>query len=275
MKIPLTVLFCLSLPLIAADKPVHLFILSGQSNMQGMDPETGFLPEAKKLFDGEQVVYIKVAKGGQPICRWLEEWDDIAKENGLTEKNRERLWKDKGVTLYQPILDQYKEMLKKHPKPASVTFCWMQGERDANGGGQPAYKDALKALITKLRRDLERPDMNVVIGRLSDAGEKKESWKAMRKIQMEIAGEDPSGAWVDCDDLNNKTKDGKTQNAVHYNRPDGYITLGRRFARQGYALIKGKKPAEDGRPGHREPKEREKKEGSKAREDKSTPRNGK
>ena len=205
----------------------------------------------------------------------MEEWDDIAKENGLTEKNRERLWKDKGVTLYQPSLDQYKEMVKKHPKFKSVTFCWMQGERDANGGGQPAYKDALKLLITKLRRDLERPDMNIVIGRLSDAGEKKESWKAMRKIQMEIAGEDPSGAWVDCDDLNNKTKDGKTQNAVHYNRPDGYITLGRRFARQGYALIKGKKPAEDGRPGHREPKEREKKEGSKAREDKSTPRNGK
>ena len=243
--------------------------------MAGMDPETGFMPEAKKLFKDEKVVYIKVAKRAQPICRWLEEWDDIAKEKGLSEKNRQRLWKGEGVLLYQPILDQYKEMLKKHPKPASVTFCWMQGERDANGGGQPAYKDALKALITKLRRDLERPDMNVVIGRLSDAGEKKESWKAMRKIQMEIAGEDPSGAWVDCDDLNNKTKDGKTQNAVHYNRPDGYITLGRRFARQGYALIKGKKPAEDGRPGHREPKEREKKEGSKAREDKSTPRNGK
>ncbi|HIE98661.1 MAG: hypothetical protein ABGX22_04205 [Pirellulaceae bacterium] len=50
----------------AEDKPVHLFILSGQSNMQGMDPETGFLPEANKLFKGDQVVYIKVAKGGQP-----------------------------------------------------------------------------------------------------------------------------------------------------------------------------------------------------------------
>ena len=40
----------------AADKPVHLFILSGQSNMQGMDPETGFMPEAKKLFKDEKVV---------------------------------------------------------------------------------------------------------------------------------------------------------------------------------------------------------------------------
>jgi len=56
------------------DKPVHLFVLSGQSNMAGMDPETGFMTEAKKLFKDEKVVYIKVAKGGQPICRWLEEW---------------------------------------------------------------------------------------------------------------------------------------------------------------------------------------------------------
>ena len=43
----------------AEDKPVHLFILSGQSNMQGMDPETGFMTEAKKLFkddDGDTLV---------------------------------------------------------------------------------------------------------------------------------------------------------------------------------------------------------------------------
>ena len=231
-----------------ADQPVHLFILSGQSNMAGMDPETGFMPEAKKLFNDEEVVYIKVAKGGQPICRWLEEWVAIAKEKGLDEKRIKRIHKDGKVEFYQPILDQYKEMLEKHPKFASVTFCWMQGERDANGGGQPAYKDALKLLITKLRRDLERPDMNIVIGRLSDAGQKKESWGAMRKIQMEIVNEDPSGAWVDCDDLNDRMKDGKMQNAVHYERPEGYIILGQRFARQGYALIKGEKPAEDGRP---------------------------
>ena len=203
----------------AADKPVHLFILSGQSNMQGMDPETGFMPEAKKLFGDEEVVYIKVAKGGQPICRWLEDWVAIAKEKGLDERRIKRIHKEGKVEFYQPILDQYKEMREKHPKFASVTFCWMQGERDANGGGQPVYKHALKQLITKLRRDLERPDMNIVIGRLSDAGLQKESWAAKRKIQMEIVNQDPRGAWVDCDDLNNRMKDGKMQNAVHYERP--------------------------------------------------------
>ena len=230
------------------EKPVHLFVLSGQSNMAGMDLETGFMTEAKKLFKDEKVVYIKVAKGGQPICRWLEEWQGIAKKNGLEENHIKRIHRGGKVEFYQPILDQYKEMLKKHPKFKSVTFCWMQGERDASGGADAAYKDALSLLISNLRRDLKRPDMNVVIGRISDAALDRSSWLAVRKAQCEIVSEDPSGAWVDVDDLNDREKDGKISNAVHYNRPEGYIILGQRFARQGYALIKGKKPAKNGRP---------------------------
>ena len=85
---PITLLtLLLTVPVVtAADKPVHLFILSGQSNMARMNPNAGFIPEAGKLFKDEEVVYIKVSKGSQPICRWLEEWQDIAKENGLDEK---------------------------------------------------------------------------------------------------------------------------------------------------------------------------------------------
>jgi len=230
------------------DKPVHLFILSGQSNMQGMNPETGFMPEAKQLFKDEEVVYIKVAKGGQPICRWLEEWLDIAKENGLDENHRRRIHRDGKVEFYQPILDQYQEMLKKHPKLTSVTFCWMQGERDANGGAHAPYKDALKLLISNLRRDLKRRDMNVVIGRIGDYALDRPSCVKVRKAQHEIANEDPRGAWVDVDDLNDRMVKGKMRSVVHYNRPDGYITLGRRFARQGHSLVTGKKPAKDGKP---------------------------
>jgi arylsulfatase len=230
------------------DKPVHLFVLSGQSNMAGMDPETGFMTEAKKLFKDEKVVYIKVAKGGQPICRWLEEWQGIAKKNGLEENHIKRIHRGGKVEFYQPILDQYKEMLKKHPKFESVTFCWMQGERDANGGAHAAYKDALKQLISNLRRDLKRPDMNVVIGRIGDYALDRESCVTVRKVQSEIANEDPHGAWVDVDDLNDRMVKGKMQSVVHYNRPEGYVVLGQRFARQGYALINGKKPAKNGRP---------------------------
>ena len=71
---------------------------------------------------------------------------------------------------------------------------------------------------------------------------------AVRKVQREIADEDPHGAWIDVDDLNDREVDGKIVSAVHYNRPEGYITLGQRFARQGHALVNGKKPAENGKP---------------------------
>ena len=92
--------------------------------------------------------------------------------------------------------------------------------------------------------------MNIVIGRISDfAIDNPESGSvAVRKIQREIVDEDARGAWVDVDDLNDIEVDGKMQNDVHYKRPEGYITLGQRFVRQGYALIKGTQPAEDGRP---------------------------
>ena len=244
--IPLILLLATSTSVVD-DKPVHVFIFSGQSNMAGMNPETGFVPEAKKLFGGDEVVYIKVAKGGQPICRWVQEWAEIANEKGMDARHRERILKGEGVLFYQPILDQYKEMLEKHPKPTSVTFCWMQGERDANGGADAAYKDALKLLIAKLRRDLERPDMNIVIGRIGDYALDRPSCVAVRKAQREIADEDPRGGWVDVDDLNNKQINGEVKSVVHYTK-EGYELLGRRFARQGYALITGKEPAEDGRP---------------------------
>ena len=231
-----------------ADQPVHLFIFSGQSNMARMDPETGFMAEVNKLFGEEKVVYIKVAKGGQPICRWLEEWEAIATEAGMDEIHRKRIHKGGKVEFYQPILDQYEELLKQRTLLESVTFCWMQGERDANGGADAAYKKSLQQLIANLRRDLKRPDMNIVIGRIGDYALDRPSCVAVRQAQREIADEDAHGAWVDVDDLNDREVRGVMKSVVHYNRPEGYVVLGQRFARQGHALIKGKEPAENGRP---------------------------
>ncbi len=225
----------------AEEKPVHVFILSGQSNMAGMNPKSGFEPEAKKLFSDGDVVYLKVSRGGQPIRLWVEEWNEIAAKHKLNSKSD-------GTKYYKPILDQYEAILKKHPNPASVTFCWMQGERDAREKLDAAYSDALKQLISNLRRDLKQPNMNFVIGRLSDFGKPDyKEWQKIRKIQVAIANDDPRGSWVDCDDLNNKEKNGVARNDLHYTK-EGYELLGRRYARQGKALVDGKKPADNGRP---------------------------
>jgi hypothetical protein len=89
--------------------------------------------------------------------------------------------------------------------------------------------------------------MNIVIGRIGDYALNRPSCVAVRKAQREIASEDPRGAWVDVDDLNDKEAKGKLQSVVHYTK-EGYVVIGRRFARQGYALVTGQEPAEDGRP---------------------------
>ena len=226
---------------LAADKPVHLFILSGQSNMAGMNPKLGFEPEAKKLFADADVAYIKVARGGQPIRLWVTEWNEIAKQHELKSTSP-------GTKYYQPILDQFKQLLEKHPNPASVTFCWMQGERDAKEKLSAAYGDAFNKLIENLRRDLKQPQMNFVIGRLSDCGKATDThWQSVRDIQVALSQKDKRGAWVDCDDLNNKEKGGVKRDDLHYTK-EGYELLGRRYARQAKALIDGKQPAENGRP---------------------------
>ena len=84
----------------------------------------------------------------------------------------------------------------------------MQGERDAKEGLDAAYADALTQLIGNIRRDLDLPEMYVVIGRLSDFGKPDYvPWENVRKAQVDVANADPRGAWVDCDDLNDKEKD--------------------------------------------------------------------
>ena len=68
----------LMIPVVAEPGERHLFILSGQSNMAGLKPESAFLPELKKLLPEADIQHVKFAKGGQPIRKWVANWDEIA-----------------------------------------------------------------------------------------------------------------------------------------------------------------------------------------------------
>jgi hypothetical protein len=228
-------------------KPFHVIILSGQT-MNGVDPKKGFEAEAKERFAGADVLYFKVAKGGAPIRLWVAEWNDIAARHGMDVKAVRANDPTPGTLYYEPILVEYRKLTEGRAAPASVSFCWMQGEQDGKDKLDAPYADALKQLIANLRRDLKRPDMNVVIGRLNDWGEgKHESWQKVRQAHMDIASSDPHAAWVDTDDLNDKEINGVVQNQYHFTGA-GCALLGRRFARQCSALVKGGGQAKDGRP---------------------------
>lgn len=221
------------------EKGKHLFILSGQSNMVRMKPNRSFSPEIAKLLPGAKIEMVRVVRGGEPIRRWLKEWPEIAKKQGLDPDKISQKDKVRNDVYYQRIVTDAKKRLADGTF-ASVTFAWLQGESD-NGPAAKIYKESLEMLLAKLRKDLNCPEMNVVICRISDSSKQK-TWQSIRQAQMQIVKEGGKRyAWVDTDDLNGP------RNKIHYT-PEGYALLGLRIARQIKALIKGEQPAPNGRP---------------------------
>jgi hypothetical protein len=217
-------------PIIAqADDGKHLFILSGQSNMAGLKPDESFTPTVKSKFGADKVIVVHDAMGGQPIRRWYKEW---SKPRGNQP---------------QPNGDLYDRLMKKvrtaieGKQLASVTFVWMQGERDAREKNADVYGDSLKGLYEQLCRDLKRQDVNFVIGRLSDFDMQNKTypdWTKIREVQVQVAETHAHGAWVNTDDLNDGlNRQGKPiNNDLHYSA-EGYKVLGQRFAERAIALI--------------------------------------
>lgn len=205
----------------AEDARTHLLILSGQSNMQGLDPAVSFTPTVQAALPGDEVIVVKDAQGGQPIRRWYRDWRaDPA--GAIPEGNGD---------LYVRLMNKV-EVAAKEKQIDTITFVWMQGERDAKTGFGDVYAASLAGLVKQLRDDLQRPDVGFVIGRLSDhaPGENALGWDTVREAQVAVAEADRRGAWVDTDDLNGNN------NGLHYTR-EGYKTLGERFAHESLKLI--------------------------------------
>jgi hypothetical protein len=208
----------------------HLFILSGQSNMVGMKPEESFTPAVTKEFGKDNVLVVKNASSGQSIRSW-------AKSNHETPPpTTGRVPKVRG-NLYDPLITEVTAAIKGE-KLKTVTFIWMQGESDLNNTAYDAY---IKELLVQLQTDLAFNNINLVIGRISDAGldnEKRLKGRlAIRRIQQEFAETHPRGAWVDTDDLNDRKEGDKVIHDLHYNA-EGYSILGIRFAEKAIELIK-------------------------------------
>jgi hypothetical protein len=199
----------------------RLFILSGQSNMAGLNPDVSFTPALKAAYPNDEIVVVKSAQGGQPIRRWHKAWK--APEGSKIKPT------GTNGDLYDKLMAEVKKA-SAGKKFDTVSFVWMQGERDAKEGLAAVYFDSLRGLIDQLQGDLRRKDITLVIGRLSDNG-KDASWKALREAQVAFAEKQPLSAWVDTDDLNGDKDD------LHYTK-EGYAELGKRFAAKTIELLK-------------------------------------
>ena len=229
-KAYLIIALCIGVLSIArADDGKHLFILSGQSNMAGMDPDASFTPAVAKAFGKEKFLVVKDAHGGQSIRSWSKS------NHEFPPPTTGRVPKVRGE-LYDRLMEKVKAAIAGQTLE-TVTFVWMQGESDLNNTAYDAY---LKELLAQLEADLAFKEINVVIGRISDAGldvEKKLQGRlTIRRIQKEFAEAHPRGAWVDTDDLNDRKDGDKVVNDLHYTK-EGYEILGKRFDEKTIGLI--------------------------------------
>jgi len=221
---------CCATTAAAADSGKHLFILSGQSNMQGHRPDEAFTPAVKKALGKDQVIVVQDALGGQPIQRWDKLWKS---PTGETPKRTGDLY-DRLMSKVTPAI--------KGQKLKTVTFIWMQGERDAKMEWSEVYEESLRRLHDQLSIQFGRSDINFIVGRLSDyhlANKRIPHWIKIREIQVKFAKSNPRFDWVNTDDLNDgKNRRGKAiKNDLHYSA-EGYKTLGKRFAEKALMLIK-------------------------------------
>ncbi len=227
-----SLLVVFSLGALAAEEGKHLFILSGQSNMAGLRADESFTPAVEKQFGKDGVIVVKSAKGGQPIRRWDQTWQ--ATEGQDTEQIGD---------LYAVLMESVK-VATREQQIATVTFLWMQGERDAKEGLADKYGQAFQNILAQLKRDLKLEQINFVIGRLSDYGVNKRpspQWIKVREVQVALAAESAQGEWVDTDDLNDgKNRKGKEiKDDLHYSA-DGYVVFGERLAEKAISLLAAK-----------------------------------
>ena len=183
---------------------MHLYALSGQSNMVFLNPRRGFIPTLATGLGSSDVKVAKRAWPGKPINLWNP---DVA--GGLYD-----MW------------------LAKIRKVAaggdveSAGIVWMQGEKDAVlGTPKNDYWAAAATMLGRLREtmmaDFGVKKVPIVIGRISDHKAGVPEWDAIREAQDALAMDLDDAGLVDTDDLNR---------GAHYFTPNGYQTLGERFA---------------------------------------------
>ncbi len=212
----------------------HLFILSGQSNMTG-GLEAGFARTVEDAFGKANVTVVRNSKSGRGIRFWDKDYKfpDNYKFPGKGAPEAKH-WDQHG-RLYGPLIQAVRNA-DKEKSYDSVTFIWMQGESDAGRALGEVYADSFLRLVERLKTDLDREELNFVIGRISDARMSDTGWTRVRDVQVKLAEDHANGAWIDTDDLNGGQA-GVPGGAVHYPAEKAGV-LGERFAAKAIELIR-------------------------------------
>ena len=242
----------------------HLFILSGQSNMQRLKVARSFTPQVANALGGDDaVLVVKEAWGGQPIRRWCHNWQS-APGISVPERESRRCSGDLYDRLLQTVLTA---ISRAEPLSAvvSVTLVWMQGEEDAQPHLAPVYDKNFRSMLQRLKQDLQlagqgdavSKGLKLVLGELNDYGlglTIEPHWRLIQAHQQALVSE-LSGRLADYlteDQGDVAIKDQYSSAAIlvvcrdlplhedglHFTA-EGYHLLGQRFAQAAVKMLKG------------------------------------
>jgi len=238
----------------AQAEPTHhykVILMSGQSNMVGKG----------RMADLEKMVFENIAYQNYGMTTDLEISKNtfgpeigISKVLGVALPNERFLLFKYGINgaslwNYSPNFSEQKANDTGHPEFGNmydsllckiknirggeiIAFCWMQGEADARipEAGEE-YQENLKMLIDSLRKDLNKPELPILIGLINPPKTTYPFADTVRNVQKMISQNDSNIYLIDTDDIE------KWQDGLHYSS-DGQLILGERFGLKIVNLLK-------------------------------------
>lgn len=268
IKLTMLVL-CTSGTLRAADKPMKVFILAGQSNMAGQGDPSELPAEFQKHPDNVLMPIPPRDRKGRPRTDLVpfapfperfgpevgfahamaEAWPDqkivlIKKAIGGTSAlawapdwTRERAavtQNERNGPLYQNLMEQLVEPIRKrYGDDVEVAgVLWAQGGRDGRyEQSAKEYEQNLKKIIAAFRKDIGKPELPFILAHTVDAPPRGFPHIAqVRAAQERIAKADPHSALVSSEGLS------RNKDNVHFDTK-GQLELGKRFAEAYLKLI--------------------------------------
>ena len=182
-------------------------------------PEFSFAKAMSELHPADEIHLIKVSKGGTPIDYWLP--DANGKPNGHT-------------TLLTNLNNALEQIGRDNE---IIGMLWMQGESDAKKQEDAeAYQRKLEQWIALMRKETGKPELPVVIGRISSKILESKKFKmpfvkVVQSGQEAVAKNDKHAHVINTDNLTQR------DDLVHFDQ-QGQLGLGKRF---GEAMIKALK----------------------------------
>lgn len=217
---------------VAAGKDVKLFLLAGQSNMDGcgrwheLPADHQQPPGNVKIWDNRDSKWVPLGQDTTAIARNQQFGPEVAFARSLSKAYPDHeialvktsaggtklhtQWTP-GKSMYERFTRNYRnavaDLEKAGGKCEIAGMLWMQGESDSETVEMAgAYEENLKAMFRDVRQKTGKGKLPIVMGRISSSLLKKTPWNfdhapVVRKAQEAVAAADPDVSIINTDPL--------------------------------------------------------------------------